>query len=251
VIPRVARPLAFAAGLFALAGCAGSSLPTIRSDTDRLAVAHRLHDDNHCAAAVELLKPYIASSGGTAQVDEAIYLLGDCYLMIKEWTLAQTELERLLRDYPESDSSGSASFGIGEALAGQSRPRDFDQEFTAKAIEQWERYLAGYPGHWRNDEARRRILENRTRLAYKLMDTGNLYLKLKLLEPARVYFQKVVDEYGDTPLGPQAEFGVAVAYSRMGRWSEAINLFREIESRYPGKELARLAAQERKRLERG
>lgn len=251
MIPRVVRPLAFAAGLFALAGCAGSSLPTIRSDTDRLAVAYRLHDDNHCAAAVELLQPYIASSGGTAQVDEAIYLLGDCYLKLKEWTLAQTELERLLRDYPESDSSGSASFGIGQALAGQTRPRDFDQEFTAKAIEQWERYLAGYPGHWRNEEARRRILESRTRLAEKLMDTGELYLKLKLPQPALVYFQKVIDEYGDTPVRPYAEFGQAMAYAKMGQWSEAINRYREIESRYPGQRLAERAAELRRRLEHG
>jgi len=251
VIPRCTRLLALAAGLLALAGCgASSTIGRITSDADRLAVARDLHDHNNCTAAIELLKPYVASSAGTAQVDQGIYLLGSCYLKTKDWVLAQAEFDRLLRDYPESDSAGSASYGIGEALVGQSRPRDFDQEFTAKAIEQWERYLAGYPGHWRNEEARRRMLEARTRLAFKLMDTGALYIKQKLPEPARVYFQKVVDEYGDTPAGPEAEFGVAVAYEKMGRWVEAINRFREIESRYPGKELGRLAAQERRRLER-
>jgi outer membrane assembly lipoprotein YfiO len=251
VILRFARPLALTAGLVALAGCGASTIPRITSDADRLAVARDLHDHDHCAGAIELLQPYVASAAGTAQVDEAIYLLGSCYLKTKEWVLGQAEFERLLRDYPESDSAGSAAFGIGDALAGQSRPRDFDQEFTGKAIEQWERYLADHPGHWRNDEARRRVLEARTRLARKLIDTGDLYLKLKLPEPARVYYQKVVDEYGDTEARAEAEFGVAMAYAKMGRWVEAINRFREIESRYPGKEMAQRAAQERRRLERG
>jgi outer membrane protein assembly factor BamD len=252
VIEATLRSLALAAGVLALAGCGtAATLPRITSDADRLAVARELHDDDKCAAAIELLKTYVAGAAGSARVDEGIYLLGACYLKTREWTLAQAEFERVLRDYPESDSSGSASFGIGEAYAGQARPRDFDQEMTGRAIEQWQRYLADYPGHWRNEEARRRIVDLRTRLALKLMDTGDLYLKLKLPEPARVYFQKVVDEYGDTRARPEAEFGVAVAYARMGRWTEAIERFREIESRYPGRDLARLAAQERRRLERG
>ena len=251
MIERFARLLAILAGLVALAGCGASTLPRITSDDDRLEVAHRMHDEGRCAAAIELLKSYVASSAGTASVDEAIYLLGDCYLRTKDWALAQAEFERLLRDYPESDSAGSASFGIAEALVGQSRPRDFDQEFTGKAIEQWEHYLAGYPGHWRNEEARRSMLLARTRLAEKLMDTADLYLKLKLPEPARVYFQKVIDDYGDTWVRPQAEFGVAIAYWKMGRWVEAINRFRDIETRYQGQALAERAAQMRRRLERG
>jgi outer membrane protein assembly factor BamD len=252
VILERLRSLALGVGVLALAGCgAASTLPRITSDADRLAVARKLHDQNKCANAIELLKTYVASAAGSAQVDEGIYLLGACYLKTKEWTLAQAEFERMLRDYPESDSSGSASFGIGESFAGQARPRDFDQEMTVRAIEQWQRYLADYPGHWRNEEARRRVFEARTRLAYKLMDTGDLYLKLRLPEPARVYFQKVVDEYGDTRVGPEAQFGVGVAYSRMGRWVDAIRIFREIETRYPGGELARLAAEQRRRLERG
>ena len=63
-------------------------------------------------------------------MDEAIYLLGHCYLRSKDYPNAQVEFERLLRDYPESDSSGSAAYRLGEALRGQSRPADFDQDFT-------------------------------------------------------------------------------------------------------------------------
>src|SRR5262245_23540986 len=169
----------------ALTGCGAVMLPTIRSEGDRLSVAHRMYDDGNYGTAADLLKSFIDTNAGSAQVDDAIYLLGNCYLKQREWTLASGEFERLLRDYPESDSAGSASFRLGEALIGQSRPRDFDQEFTVKAIDQWNNYLQGYPGHWLNPEAQKRIAKWRGTLAEKLIDTGNLYLKLKLHTPAR------------------------------------------------------------------
>jgi outer membrane protein assembly factor BamD len=233
-----------------LVGCGASVLPTIHSDSERLAVARRMVERREYGEAVELLKSYIASSGGSADVDEAIYLLGRSYLGQKEWVLAQGEFERLLRDYPESDSAGAASFRMGEALFGQTRPRDFDQEFTVKAIDQWQSYLRDYPGHWLNPEAEHRIFVSRTRLAEKLVDTGNLYLKLKQPGPARMYYQKVTEEYPDTTATPFAEIGLALCEAAQGRRDQAVAQLRQVESRYAGQPPATRAARERSRLER-
>ena len=118
-------------------GCAAGTLPPVASEGQRLEQARRAMSKREYSFAIELLKSYIDHNAGSRDVDEAIYRLGMCYLGTREWPSAEVEFERLLRDYPESDSSGSAAFRLGEALIGQSRPRDFDQEFTAKALEQW------------------------------------------------------------------------------------------------------------------
>lgn len=233
-----------------LVGCGAAVLPTIHSDSERLVVAKRMLADGDYAEAVELLKSYISSSGGSANVDEAIFLLGRSYLGQREWTLAQGEFERILRDYPESDSAASASFHVGEALFGQARPRDFDQEFTVKALDQWQAYLRGYPGHWLNPDAERRIASGRTRLAEKLVDTGNLYLKLKQPGPARMYYTRVTEEYADTTATPYARIGLALCDAAEGRRTEAVAQLREVESRYAGQSPAHRAARERSRLER-
>ena len=233
-----------------LAGCGAHVLPTFHSESERLRVARERHDAGDCAEAIPLLKTYVLNAVGTAQVDEGIYLLGDCYLRTKEWTLAAGEFERLLRDYPESDSSAAASFALGSALYGQAGKADFDQEYTVKALEQWRAYLRDHPGDWRNAEAERKVMAARTRLATKLLRTGNLYLKLKLWEPGRVYFQKIVDEYGDTSVDPEARFGLALSEAGRGRHREAIDQLKQIEERYTGQEIAARAAQNRKRLER-
>ena len=234
----------------ALAGCGASILPSVHSESERLPLAKRLYDRGDYRDAIELLKTFISGSGGSAQVDEAIYLLGDSYLKIKEWSSASGEFERLLRDYPESDSSGSAAFKLGDAYFGQTRPADFDQEFTRKALEQWASYLREYPGHWLNGEAARRIEKCRNRLANKLAKNGELYLKLQLPGPARVYFTQVTEEYPDTVGRPVAELGLAMCDARQGKKAEAIAQFRSIESKYPGQKVAERAARERRRIER-
>lgn len=251
MIPRSRiRSALLLAGIAAtLAGCGASTLPAIRSDADRLTVARHLHAEGDDTQAIELLKVYTASASGAADVDQAIYLLGECYLAIKEWPLAANEFERLLRDYPESDSSASASFRLGEAYFGQSRKPDFDQEFTLKALEQWLNYLRLNPGHWLNATAQGKVLEGRTRLANKLLSNGNLYLKLRHFEPARFYFRRVVDEYPETPARPRAELGLAIADAKEKKKVPAIAAFREIESRYAGQPVAHDAARERRRLE--
>src|SRR5574341_524969 len=156
MIRRTSAALLLRAALWvaalSLAGCAASTLPHVTSDADRLDAARRLAKEREWLSAIDVLKTYIERNAGSASVDEAIYLLGECYLLSKDYPNAVVEFERLQRDYPESDSSGAAAFRLGEALFGQSRPVDFDQDFTTRALEQWIGYRRDYSGHWLNTE---------------------------------------------------------------------------------------------------
>ena len=248
--PITARRIATLLLGLVLAGCGAGVLPPIHSEEERLAVARRLLDRGEYATATELLRTFVANNAGSADVDHAIYLLGYAHLKNKDWTSAASEFERLLRDYPESDSSGAARFGLAESEFAQSRPPDFDQEHTHRALDEWRRYLEDFPGHWQNDEARNRILASRTRLADKLVHTGTLYLKLNLPKPARVYFEMVAAEYRDTVWVSEAEMGLAMCDVKEGRRPEAIARLEAIEARYPGQPRASRAARERKRLGR-
>jgi outer membrane protein assembly factor BamD len=240
---------AMAAGAL-LGGCAAGTIPAVSSEGERLALARGSMEKREYGVAVELLKSYIANNAGSREVDEAIYRLGQCYLQMKEYASAQVEFERLLRDYPESDSSGSAAFRLGEALWGQTRPPDFDQDFTQKALDQWESYLRGYPDHWLAVQARARAAVARGRLATRLASVGMLYIKLRLPVPARAYLEKVTTEFGDTPQLAQARLGLALCLALEGRRVDAIEKLREFEQAYPGGALHERAVRERRRLER-
>jgi len=233
----------------ALSGCAAHTMPEVRNENERMTSGQIAMQKHQYLDAIDLFKGYIQRNAGTAQVDGAICMLGECYLATHDWVTAQGQFERLLKDYPESDSAGSASYLLGEALMGQSRPRDFDQQYTQKALDQWDDYLRRYPDHWRHEQAERRVLDARTQLARKLVDTADLYMKLRQWEPARVYYQRVVDDYRETVPSGDAELGLALVEARIGKTAEAITALKDLEQRFPGRPVAARAASERARLE--
>lgn len=244
----VRATLASAALAALLAGCGAGVLPQVHSDADRLPLAQQLYAKGDYALALEVLTPFTTSGTGSANVDRAIYLMGMCHLGEKEWAGAQGDFERLLRDYPESDSAASAAFRLGEAYFGQSRGPDFDQEYTLKALDQWMSYRRDHPDHWLAGAAAQRIAECRTRLATKLLHTGDLYLKLGDYRPAQVYFRNVIGEYSETPIYGDALVGLALADARLGARDSALASLKEIEQEFAGRPLADKAAEARRRI---
>jgi outer membrane protein assembly factor BamD len=231
-------------------GCGATTIPVVRSEGERLEVARQMMARRQWVIAADLLKTFIANNPGNASIDEAIFRLGETYLHLKDWPSAAVEFERLLRDYPESDSSGSAAMRLGDALFGQTRPTDFDQEYTRKALEQWQSYLRAYPGHWLNGEALGKVAAARRRLASKLLDTGRLYEKQGYYDPSRIYFERVERDYGDLDIVADAWIGLARLDARQGHNDRALERLRRVEERFPGTEIAVRAARERTRLER-
>ena len=235
-----------------LAGCGASVLPQLTSESQRLPLAQALYDRGDLLQAVEVLKPYSSTGGGAADIDRAVYLLGQCYLKQKEWGSAELEFDRLLREYPESDSSGSAMFRLAEAYFGQSRGPDFDQEYTLKALVQWQVYLRDAPDdHWLKGEAVKRVLDCRSRLAEKLSRTGELYLKLRQWSPAKLYFRNVVDMYPDTAPYGRALIGLSVAEVRLGEKDAALERLRELTKQFDGQPLGLQASKTMRDIESG
>jgi len=233
-----------------VAGCGASTVPSVRTEGERLQVARQMMDKRQWTYAADLLKTYVADNPGGSSVDEAIYRLGLCDLALKDWPAAGVEFERLLRDYPESDSNAAASFQLGAALEAQSRSEYCDQEFTMRALDQYERYQREYPSHSKNAEAQAKVASLRSKLARKLTNTGNLYIRLRQPEAARAYFQRVKDDFADTPLLGDAEIGLAWSDAVAGKKAEAVAALKDLESRFSGQPLAHKAAAERRKIEK-
>lgn len=227
-----------------LAGCGASVLPQLTSETQRVPLAQSLYDRGDLLQAIEVLKPYTTTGSGAADIDRAVYLLGRCYLKQKEWGSAELEFDKMLREYPESDSAASAMFRLAEAYFGQSRGPDFDQEYTLKALTQWQAYLRDAPeDHWLRPEASGKVLECRNRLATKLERTGELYVKLGQWSPAAVYFRNVVDLYPDTAPYGAALIGLSVVDARLGRRADAEARLQDLVKQFGDQPLGVRAAQ--------
>lgn len=234
----------FAACVLAIftVGCGASVLQSVHSDTNRVAIARGLYERHQYALAVDVLSNYALTGTGSADIDQAVYLLGLSYMGQKEWASAQTQFERIGRDYPESDSASAAIYQLGEAMFGQSRPSDFDQEFTLKALQQWEGYVRTSPADVYVGRAEMRIGECRTRLARKLWRSGDVYMKQRLYGPAKKYFGDIISEYADTPILGDAILGNAAADARLGQRDSALVVLRGLEQQFAGQPLGLKAA---------
>ena len=239
-----------AACCLVLAGCGAAIAPQIHNDADRVAAARKLYDQHDYTLAVDVLSNYATTGTGNADIDQAVYLLGLAYLGQREFASAQTQFERIAHDYPESDSASAAAYRLGQALYGQSRDYDFDQEFTLRALRQWEGFVRDSPDDPWAALARQGVAECRERLALKLWRNGDIYVKLKLYDPARFYFRNVIDLYPDTPAFGDAVIGLAVADARLGKRDSALALLHGLEQQFEGRPLASRAAEMRSRVEK-
>ncbi len=246
-VGRVVALSLFVLGAGFLAGCGASVVPNVHTEPERMAVGRRLLAQGELNGAIQLFKSYIDRNAGASDVDQAVYLLGECYLRQREWNSAQVEFERLLRDYPESDSSGGAAFRLGDALYGQARGPDFDTEYIQKALTQWLTFRATYPGHWRQKDADQRIRNARNLLAGKLMTSARLYSRLHMTEPARIYYQRVLTEYGDLGLAGEADIGLAICDRLDGKKDEAIARLERIIKEHADQPAAAVARRELER----
>jgi len=245
---RAGTRSAVLAALIAISGCGASTLPSVHSEPERLSLGREEAAKGDYLDAIELLKTYVDNNAGSAEVDHALYLLGDCYLHTHDWASAAIQFERLLREFPESDSSAASSYHLGIAYNGQARPPDFDQEYTVKAIDQWRHYLVTYPGHCMNADAEHDIENARMKLATKLVETGDLYVKLSQLRAARAYYGKVEADFSDLPQLGDAWVGLARCDVLEHNPDAAIEKLKAVEQRFAGRPVAETAARERARL---
>jgi len=138
------------------------------------------------------------------EADDALLGLADAHREIREYALAEHEYMRLGSEYPDSHLVAEAEFKLGVTYFEQSRPAALDQAMTRRALSQLNRFIVSYPSSEHAAEAHELKNELRSRLAEKLYMSAQLYLQLKDIDAAGVYFDQVVKEYPDTPWAPRA-----------------------------------------------
>jgi len=180
-------------------GCAytGSSKPASTPESE-FEAAKREYDERHYFDAVLKLTEFIDRNPGSILVDQAIFYLGKSYQAQKDWVLAAAELERLVRDFPESRSVCDAEYSLAQCYWEQSRKPQYDQRETEQAIVQLDRFISRCPEHPGVEEAEALIARARDRLAEKRYRAARLYYKMKDLESALIYCDLLLEDYADS-----------------------------------------------------
>lgn len=151
--------------------------------------------------------------------------------------------EQYARLYPNDTRTPEATFRVGYCYYLESAPYYRDQEFTNKAIEQFQLFINSYPYHEKVEEATSLIGDMREKLAQKDFETAKLYFTLGNFKAGVTSFDVFISEFPDSRYREEAEFlrfesaynlaEVSVLEKKKNRYLDATDYFTTFSEKYP------------------
>ncbi|MEK6651283.1 MAG: outer membrane protein assembly factor BamD [Bacteroidota bacterium] len=237
ILHRSLRWLAPVLFVVLLAGCTAEEALQQLSAEHRFRLGKSYFQDEDYLEAIEEFKVVSLQFGGTQWADDAQFYMAEARFARGEYILAAYEYDVLLRTMPASEYIRQARFRKATSYYESSPSSTLDQEFTRKAIEEYQTFLEYHATDTLASAADSRIRGLTAKLAQKEFDSGIIYLKMSYNKAATYYFDLVLEKYHDTPFAEPAHIRKAEALINRKRFDEAETVLARFLQRYPSSEL--------------
>jgi outer membrane protein assembly factor BamD len=219
------------------AGCSSSESTKTMSATERFHAGFVKFQDRDYLEAIDEFKVVSLQHQGTNVADSAQFYLAESRFRREEFILAAFEYDVLVRTMPSSVFIPRARFQRATSFYSLS-PRSFlDQDYTRKAIDEYQAFLEFHPSDSLAATADRRIRELTAKLAEKEYNNGVTYMKLEYYKAAAFYFDLVLEKYSDSPSAERALLAKADALRGRKHYAEAKDVIEKFFSKYPNSTL--------------
>jgi len=154
--------------------------------------------------ASEILAKVVENAPYGRYADVAQFKLGEAYKKQEYYEDALMAYKKLIDDYPDSAFAEDAKYQIALCSYYVSRDPYYDQEFTDKAIQEYEDLIKKTADIELNKEARETLARLREKKAQSTFETAKFYEKTGHYKSAIIYYKDIVKNYGDTSIAAQA-----------------------------------------------
>lgn len=226
------------AALIALTACSSHKLKANLPLKERMDLADSYFAKKRFLDAKDQYRIITLSYSGSRQADKAQFFLAECHFFTKEYIIAASEYERLIKVYPNSEYVDDAKYKLGFSYFKLSPKYALDQEYTQKAIREFQEFLEEFRSSPLVPTVEKQLLECRNKLALKVFAAAEQYRRMQYWEAAVIYYNMVLDQYYDSVYAPKAQFYLADCQRRIGNFNEAANEFKRFVEKYPKHELA-------------
>lgn len=214
-------------------GCKSSDVMQNLSAEERFELGKKAYDEEEYLEAINHFEVVKLQYPGSAVADDAQYFLGECRFKREEFLLAAEEYRALKRNFPASPLLAQAQYMIGLCYYNLAPKSTLDQEYTLRAIDEFQSFIDYYPAQDSVPSAEEKIRELNVRLAKKEYDSAELYMKLEYYKAATIYFSNVIERYHDSPYAERAYVGKIKALIQRSRYKEARQEILKFFERYP------------------
>lgn len=176
---RLINLLALLLFLVAVTGC-GEYVQVQQSTdvTERYSYAKKYFNTGKYKQAAELLESVVDYLRGTAEGEDALYLLARAYYEDENYPYASDVFRRYYTTYPNGEYTELSRFYSGYGLAQQMPDPRLDQEITYRAIKELQLFIDYYPQSEKREEATQLLFDLQENLALKELLNVELYYNL-------------------------------------------------------------------------
>jgi outer membrane protein assembly factor BamD len=221
------------ASLVTLAGCGSTEKATNLPVDERFKHAKALFDDENYLEAINEFTAITLQFPGSGYADGAQFYLGECRFMRHEFLLATFEYSLVKKNFPASPYVPKAQYKLALSYYYLSPRSNLDQEYTKKAIDEFQSFVEYYPADEHAVDAEEKIKELTTRLAKKQYDTARLYQTMEYYKAAIIYFDDVIEKYHDTEYAPPAYLGKVEVLITRRKFDDANTELNKFFQHYP------------------
>lgn len=154
--------------------------------------------------AIEGFKKVIYAKEISENTDDAEFYLAMCYYKIKDYEQSFMEFKFLKDHFPNSEYREESEFMMIKIEFLGLPKEELDQEKTYEIIENAKNFTKNYPESKFKKEVEEIIKKCREKIAKKIFNIMNLYLKMNKKESAKIYFQILKEEYSDLEIYKKA-----------------------------------------------
>lgn len=238
------RPLRLAALvlLAPLGGACASTSPYQGLSADSIfSVGQAAYEREDWGKASEALDRLLLNHQGFERAAEARMMLARAYFNDKRFLTAQQEFTRFLDRHPGHPDAPRAALGVCRSFAGLSPIPERDQTFTEQAVLVCRNVVRDYTGIDDEVAAQADEIANtmRSRLGEKEYLNAMQYFEDEFLDSAVIYFEFVVEDYGDTEWAPRAILRIIECYEEIGYEEEVERWTQTLLNSYPDSPEAR------------
>ena len=187
--------------------------------------------------AIEEFKVVSLQYQGSNVADSAQFYMAECRFLREEYILAAFEYDVLLRTMPGSIFAPRSRFRRATCFYRLSPKAILDQDYSRKAIDEYQAFLEYYPTDTLVSLAEQRITELNTKLAQKDYENGITYMHMEYYKAATYYFDLVLDKYHDTQYAEPALLKKAEALTDRKKYTEAKEALDKFREKYPSSAL--------------
>ena len=214
-------------------GCGSDDATKQLSAEERYELGMKAFKDEDYLAAIEEFKVVSIQYQGSKVADSAQFFMAESRYLHGEYILAAFEYDILIRNMPTSIFVSRSRFRRATCFFELSPQSHLDQNYSRKAIDEYQAFLEYHPADTLAPLAEERIVELNTKLAKKDYESGMTYMHMEYYKAATYYFDLVLDKYHDTQYAEPALLKKTEALMNRKKYADAKEAVDKFCSKYP------------------